>query len=163
MGCSTVPQSFSPDNPLPPETLTHENFHQALARHVKDGLVDYQAGGFRHRFSGKDWRLRMISWLDNLRCTYSHIIYGDQALFVRQGLFTRLGGFPTQRVLEDVAFGQTLLTHTIPRLLPLTVLTDSRKFLKMGVWRSYIRVLMIILHVEFGLPTFSPAFFQDVR
>ena len=41
MGCSTIPQSFSPDNPLPPDTLTHENFHQALARHVKDGLVDY--------------------------------------------------------------------------------------------------------------------------
>ncbi len=123
----------------------------------------HQAGGFRHRFSGSDWRLRMISWLDNLRCTYSHIIYGDQALFVRQGLFTRLGGFPIQPVLEDVAFGQTLLTHTIPSLLPLTVVTDSRKFLKMGVWRSFIRVLMIILHVEFGLPTFSPAFFQDVR
>ena len=34
---------------------------------------------------------------------------------------------------------------------------------KMGVWRSFIRVLMIILHVEFGLPTFSPTFFRDVR
>ncbi|HBP90270.1 MAG: TIGR04283 family arsenosugar biosynthesis glycosyltransferase [Nitrospira sp.] len=122
-----------------------------------------QAGGFRHRFSGKDWRLRMISWLDNLRCTHSHIIYGDQALFVRQGLFSQLGGFPSQPVLEDVAFGQVLLTQTTPRLLPLTVVTDSRKFVKMGVWRSFIRVLMIILHVEFGLPTFAPAFFRDVR
>lgn len=122
-----------------------------------------QAGGFRHRFSGKDWRLRMISWLDNLRCTHSHIIYGDQALFVRQGLFTQLGGFPMQTVLEDVVFGQTLLTQTTPRLLPLTVTTDSRKFVKMGIWRSFIRVLMIILHVEFGLPTFSPAFFRDIR
>ncbi|MDT3776562.1 hypothetical protein PJI16_03190 [Nitrospira sp. MA-1] len=83
-----------------------------------------------------------------------HISSGDQALFVRQGLFTRLGGFPTQTVLEDVRFGQTLLTQTTPRLLPLTVITDSRKFVKMGVWRSFIRVLMIILYVEFGLPTF---------
>jgi rSAM/selenodomain-associated transferase 2 len=122
-----------------------------------------QAGGFRHRFSGKDWRLRMISWLDNLRCTHSHIIYGDQALFVRQGLFTQLGGFPNQPVLEDVAFGEKLLTQTIPHLLPMTVVTDSRKFIQMGVWRSFLRVLMIILYVEFGLPTFSPAFFQDVR
>jgi rSAM/selenodomain-associated transferase 2 len=122
-----------------------------------------QAGGFLHRFSGEDWRLRMISWLDNLRCTHSHIIYGDQALFVRQGLFAQLGGFPKQPVLEDVAFGEKLLTHTIPHLLSLTVVTDSRKFIKMGVWRSFLRVLMIILHVEFGLPTFSSAFFQDVR
>lgn len=123
----------------------------------------YQAGGFQHQFSGQDWRLRVISWLDNFRSTHSRIIYGDQALFVRQGLFTQLGGFPTQPVLEDVAFGQTLLTQTIPRLLPLTVVTDSRKFLKMGVWRSFFQVLMIILHVEFGLPTFSLAFFRDVR
>lgn len=123
----------------------------------------YQAGGFRHRFSGKDWRLRVISWLDNFRCTHSHIVYGDQALFVRQGLFTQLGGFPMQAVLEDVVFGQTLLTQTTPRLLPLTVITDSRKFVKMGIGRSFIRVLMIILHVEYGLPTFSPAFFRDVR
>ena len=68
-----------------------------------------------------------------------------------------------QAVLEDVVFGQTLLTKTTPRLLPLTVITDSRKFIKMGIWRSFIRVLLIILHVEFGLPTFSPAFFRDVR
>lgn len=122
-----------------------------------------QAGGFRHRFSGKDWRLRMISWLDNLRCTHSHIIYGDQVLFVRQGLFAQLGGFPNQPVLEDVVFAEKLLTRTIPHLLPLTVVTDSRKFIKMGVWRSFLRVLMIILHVEFGLPTFSSAFFQDIR
>ncbi|HNP60482.1 MAG TPA: TIGR04283 family arsenosugar biosynthesis glycosyltransferase [Nitrospirales bacterium] len=134
-------------------------------RHLRHLSSDsaYQAGGFRHHFSGKDWRLRMISWLDNLRCTHSHIVYGDQGLFVRQGLFTRLGGFPTQTVLEDVRFGQTLLTQTTPRLLPLTVITDSRKFVKMGVWRSFIRVLMIILYVEFGLPTFSPAFFRDIR
>lgn len=93
----------------------------------------YQAGGFRHRFSGKDCRLRMISWLDNLRCSHSHIVYGDQALFARQGLFTQLGGFPMQAVLEDGVFGQTLLTQTTPRFLPLTVITDSRKFIKMGI------------------------------
>lgn len=134
-------------------------------QHLHDLASDSssQAGGFRHRFSGEDWRLRMISWLDNLRCTHSHIIYGDQALFVRQGLFTQLGGFPMQTVLEDVVFGQTILTKTTPRLLPLTVITDSRKFVKMGIWRSFIRVLLIILHVEFGLPTFSAAFFRDVR
>lgn len=57
-----------------------------------------------------------------------------------------------QAVLEDVVFGQTLLTQTTPQLLLLTVTTDSRKFVKMGIWRSFIRVIMIILHVEFGLP-----------
>ncbi len=143
------------DTLLPPEAF------RDLQRLQSDPTC--QAGGFRHQFSGKDWRLRMISWLDNFRCIRSRIVYGDQAAFVRQGLFKDLGGFPHQPFLEDVAFGEKLLTRTIPRLLPLTVITDSRKFIKMGIWRSFIRVLMIILHVEFGFPTFSPAFFQDVR
>lgn len=122
-----------------------------------------QAGGFRHRFSSTDWRLRMISWLDNFRCVRSRIIYGDQALFVRRVLFERLGGFPDQPYLEDVAFGEKLLTVTTPVLLSPPVVTDARKFLKMGVWRSFLRVLLIILHVEYKLPYLPRVFFQDIR
>ncbi len=122
-----------------------------------------QAGGFTHQFSGDDWRLRLISWLDNFRCSRSHIIYGDQAMFVRQGLFERIGGFPLQPILEDVKFGDTLLKHTVPHLLPSHVVTDARKFLKMGVWKSLTRIFLIILHVEYGLPTLTPSFFQDIR
>ena len=122
-----------------------------------------QAGGFCHQFSGSDWRLQLISWLDNFRCVRSRIIYGDQALFVRKGLFEQLGGFPDQPILEDVAFCEKLLTVTTPMILSPPVVTDARKFLKMGVWRSFIRVLLIILHVEFKLPCLPRVFFQDIR
>ena len=123
----------------------------------------YQAGGFTHQFSGEDWRLRFISWLDNIRCSRSRIIYGDQALFVRQGLFEHVGRFPQQPILEDVALGNNLLKHTVPQLLPSKVVTDARKFVRMGIWKSLARVFLIILHVEYGLPTLTPAFFQDIR
>jgi rSAM/selenodomain-associated transferase 2 len=122
-----------------------------------------QAGGFMHQFSGDDWRLKLISLLDNFRCTRSRIIYGDQALFVRRKLFEQLGGFPNQPILEDVAFCERLIKVTKPFLLSSPVITDARKFLKMGVWRSFLRVLLIILHVEFRLPVLPRAFFQDVR
>ncbi len=122
-----------------------------------------QAGGFMHRFSDDDWRLRVISFLDNVRCIRSRIIYGDQALFVRRTLFEKLGGVPNQPILEDVTFCERLITVTEPRLLSPPVVTDARKFLKMGIWRSFIRVLLIILHVEFSLPVLPQAFFQDVR
>jgi rSAM/selenodomain-associated transferase 2 len=122
-----------------------------------------QAGGFMHQFSGDDWRLRLISFLDNFRCRQSRIIYGDQALFVRRSLFQRLGGFPNQPILEDVAFCEGLIKHTTPLLLSPPVVTDSRKFVTMGIWRSFVRVLLIILHVEFSLPVLPRAFFRDVR
>jgi hypothetical protein len=128
-----------------------------------EGDPSVQAGGFLHRFSGDDWRLRLISFLDNVRCARSRIIYGDQALFVRRSLFERLGGFPQQPILEDVAFCERLIKVTTPVLLSPPVVTDARKFVQMGVWRSFLRVLLIILHVEFHLPVLPRTFFQDIR
>jgi rSAM/selenodomain-associated transferase 2 len=122
-----------------------------------------QAGGFMHQFSGDDWRLRCISFLDNFRCVRSRIVYGDQALFVRRQFFERLGGFPNQPILEDVAFCEKLLKETDPLLLFPPVITDARKFIKMGIFRSFVRVLLIILHVEFRLPVLPHTFFQDIR
>lgn len=122
-----------------------------------------QAGGFMHQFSGDDWRLRFISFLDNFRCVRSRIIYGDQALFVRRSLFEELGGFPHQPILEDVAFCERLIKKTSPLILSPPVVTDARKFIKMGIWRSFLRVLLIILHVEFRLPVLPRTFFQDIR
>ena len=122
-----------------------------------------QAGGFLHRFTGDDWRLRLVSFLDNFRCRRTRIMYGDQAMFVRRALFGQLGGFPDQPVLEDVAFCEKLVRQVTPVLLAPPVVTDSRKFIQMGIWRSLARVLLIILHVEFRLPVFPRIFFRDVR
>jgi hypothetical protein len=91
-----------------------------------------------------DSLLKLISFLDNFCCIRSRIIYGDQALFVRRPLFEQLGGFPNQPILEDVAFYERLLKVTAPLLLSPPVMTDARKFLKMGIWRSFLRVLLII-------------------
>ena len=136
----------------------------ALAQlNAMEADVSIQAGGFRHRFSGRDWRLRAISWLDNFRCERSRVIYGDQGLFVRRRLFQAVGGFPDQPILEDVAFCERLLPHTRPVLLPSSVVTDARKFLAMGIGRSFFRVLLIILHVQFKLPILPRVFFQDIR
>lgn len=122
-----------------------------------------QAGGFMHQFSCRDWRLKLISFLDNLRCRCSRIIYGDQALFVRRTLFERIGGYPNQPILEDVAFCERLIKMTTPVLLTPPVVTDARKFVKMGILQSFVRVLLIILHVQFHLPILPRTFFQDIR
>lgn len=123
------------------------------------------AGGFRHRFSGQNGSLRLISLMDNFRCRSTRIIYGDQAMFVRQRLFQELGGFPDQPILEDIAFCQQLIQMTQPILMESTVVTDSRKFIKKGIWRSTGQVVLIQLCVTLRLPIPRTAltFFQDVR
>jgi len=139
--------------------------------HLPDGALeaiaalpgDIQAGGFCHRFSGNDWRLRLISWMHNWRCRWTHVFYGDQALFVRRALFERLGGFPENHPLEDVVFGERLRRVSRPRLLNLHVVTDARKFTQMGAWKSLGRVALILTCHELHLPLPVRRFYQDVR
>jgi len=77
-------------------------------------------------------------------------------------LFEQFGGFPNQPILEDVAFCERLIKVTNPLPLYPPVVTNARKFIKMGIWRSFIRVLLIILHVEYRLPVLPRSLFQDV-
>ncbi len=143
------------------DTLLPEHALQSL--NALETATQTQAGGFRHRFSGDDWRLRLISRIDNLRAQVTRIIYGDQAMFVRRGLFERLGGFPNQPNLEDIVFCQKLRSVTRPVLLNQHVVTDSRKFEQMGIWRSLGRCLAILLCHSLRLRRIPRAFFADIR
>jgi rSAM/selenodomain-associated transferase 2 len=125
--------------------------------------ADVQAGGFRHRFSGDDWRLRLVSRIDNFRCERTRVFYGDQAPFVRRELFWRLGGYPDTPILEDVEFGERLAAVTRPTLMRDAAVTDARKFLRMGVFRSFGRCLLILACRQLRLPIPARVFFSDVR
>lgn len=123
--------------------------------------AEFQYGGFQHRFSGDDWRLRMISKLHNFRCRKALTFYGDQALFVRRTTFARIGAFPL-RPAEDIALCEQLKLVARPVLLHEVATTSSRKFERMGVWRSLGRVLAILLCLRLGRPP-PRAFFADIR
>ena len=42
-GCSTVPSSFTPSDPVPPEQVSHRLWQELLSADVRDGAVDYPA------------------------------------------------------------------------------------------------------------------------
>jgi hypothetical protein len=50
-----------------------------------------------------------------------------------------------------------------PTLVPAEVVTDSRKFMQMGVFRSLGRCLAILLCYELRLPLPTRAFFASIR
>ena len=74
-----------------------------------------------------------------------------------------LDGLPEQRILEDVALSDKLLGAAKPAFLEEHVVTDARKFLKMGVWRSLGRVFVIMLCYRLRLPIPMQEFFGAVR
>lgn len=143
------------------DTVLPDGALVALNRMESDTHI--QAGGFRHRFSGAHWGLRLVSWLHNVRCRRTHVFYGDQAPFIRRALFESLGGFPDEPILEDLLFGERLARVTRPVLLDSVVITDSRRFEQEGVWRSLARVLIILVSHELGLPIGARKFFAVVR
>jgi rSAM/selenodomain-associated transferase 2 len=143
------------------DTLLPDGAICRLNRFERD--TAYQAGGFKHRFSGADWRLSLISWIDNLRAGLTRIIYGDQAMFVRRRLFQKMGGFPKKPILEDLLFCEKLKTYTRPILLDQYVITDARKFIQMGIWKSLTRCFVILMCHLLHLPFIPKKFFSDIR
>ena len=139
--------------------------HGALVRletNLRSG-APWQAGAFRHRFEPTDWRLRLVSAGNNLRCRISRVYFGDQAIFVSRELFERVGGFAEVPVLEDVIFCERLREHTRAVLLPEAITTDARRFLHHGVWRSTWRGLLILARHRLGLNPSGNGFSDEVR
>lgn len=133
------------------------------------GVRSY-AGGFRHGFSSNMGVLRLISWVNNLRSAKTRVFFGDQALFVRRETFITMGGFDETQRMEDLHFARRLVDERapgmrLPDILNRAVITDSRKFERMGPWRSLWRVAVILCCAEFGrpLPRNALKFFTHVR
>jgi len=142
------------DTLLPPNAISELN--------ALEVDTNCHAGGFHHAFSGEHWTLRTVSWLHNKRCAYTGIFYGDQAMFLRRGLFAELGGFPAGE-LEDIVLSERMLEHCAPRFLAASVITDSRKFEQAGPLRSFVRCLLILACYELRLPLRGRAFFAAIR
>jgi hypothetical protein len=141
-----------------PQTLRCLECAMVSHRDVEIIAVD---GGFRHCFSGDDWRLAAISALTNLRCRITSTFYGDQAMFVDRRAFVAVSGFP-DRLAEDIGICEALRLRGAPAFLPQTLVTSSRKFERMGIWTSVGRVLAILLCLRIGRKP-PPAFFADIR
>jgi hypothetical protein len=89
-----------------------------------------------------DWRNRIIGW---------HL--GDQAMFVRRGLFFQLGGFRDVERFEDLDFSRRLKdAGRIVTLLP-PVISSARRFERNGAaWTTLRDLALTLRYVVRGLP-----------
>ncbi len=71
--------------------------------------------------------------LADLRASYTLLPYGDQALFVRRDAFEAAGGFPEQRMFEDVVMARRLWRIGRLSILPGPVQVSGRRFVKQPV------------------------------
>ena len=100
------------------------------------GVSGVVAGAFRLRIDGVGPSLRIIEWAVGIRSGMLKLPYGDQGIFVRSDIFHSQGGFPDLPIMEDFAFVRQLRRHGRIRIARLPVITSSRRWHKLGAWRT---------------------------
>ncbi|MBC7751684.1 MAG: TIGR04283 family arsenosugar biosynthesis glycosyltransferase [Candidatus Saccharibacteria bacterium] len=80
--------------------------------------------------------LKTVECMINLRSRWSGIATGDQAIFVLKSEFIKVGGFPSQPLMEDIELSKRLKRLQHPLCLRESVITSTRRWEKRGVWRT---------------------------
>ena len=93
-------------------------------------------GRFDVRISGRPALLRVVAALMNARSRLTGIATGDQAIFVRQAVFSQIGGFAPLALMEDIELSRRLKRLSPPLCLRLKVTTSGRRWEQRGVWRT---------------------------
>jgi len=129
------------------DTSVSSSHIEAVLESMRDRRM---AGGrFDVQLSGTHPAFRIIESMINMRSRLSRISTGDQAMFVRRNIFERLGGFPDQPLLEDVAFSRRLKRAGQIACLRQRVETSSRRWEECGIVRTIL--LMWWLRLRFWL------------
>jgi len=118
-----------------------------------------QWGRFDVRLSGAHPAFRLIETMINLRSRVSGVATGDQALFLRAGLFHAIGGFPAIPLMEDVAITKTLRRLSRPLCLRERVTTSSRRWEQHGIVSTVLLMWWLRLLYVCGM---SPARLRDM-
>jgi rSAM/selenodomain-associated transferase 2 len=93
-------------------------------------------GRFNIKLSGDRSMFRVVEWFMNTRSRWTGISTGDQGLFLERSLFDSIGGFPVIPLMEDIAICKRLKQSGPPLCLAETIITSSRRWEKLGVWRT---------------------------
>ena len=107
---------------------------------------------------------RLIGTLMNVRSRLTKIATGDQAIFVRRGVFEEIGGFPDMPLMEDVAFSRMLKQRGRVACLGRHVVTSARRWEQEGVWRTILKMWTLRFLFFTGVsPRHFRRFYDDAR
>src|SRR5262249_49955991 len=110
-------------------------------------------GAFLPQFLEDRWSLRVITWINRIRCRLTGNAYGDQGMFVHAAVFRRLGGFKGWALMEDLDFSQRLRRAGRRVLVRAPVRTSGRRFSERGILRTCGFCTWMIVRHTLGLDT----------
>ncbi len=108
-------------------------------------------GAFAFKIDNPAMRYRLIeSWV-KLRCTLFSLPYGDQGIFVRRGIFDRIGGYRDIPLMEDVEIIGGLKKEGRLALLKKCAVTHDRRWVRKGWIRASVSNQMMTLMYKMGI------------
>ncbi len=126
---------------IPPVSLVHD-----LSKAIDEG---YSAGSYRLVFDINHWFLSANAWFSKFNLNAFR--YGDQSLFVEKSVFQHIKGFNTGlRLFEDNDIVLRLKQNTRFKLMPNTVITSSRKYIKYGVFKLQFSYYLLFFLYQLG-------------
>ena len=131
------------------DTLPPPGYDRLIRQALDDPAT--VAGAFSLGINGRGTLLRLIEWGANLRSRHRQLPYGDQGIFLEKRIFNEMGGFAELPIMEDYDLVDRLRRRGRVATLEAPVLTDPRRWQKLGVWRTMVINQLIILGFRAGV------------
>ena len=109
-------------------------------------------GAFSLAIESEKPALKIISGFATLRAKHLNLVYGDQAIFVRTGVFREMGGFPSLPICEDLAFYRRLMEKGPTVILEEKTFTSARRWVTEGIFFTSLRNSVIATLFLLGFP-----------
>ena len=98
---------------------------------------DTAAGAFALGIDSSLPSLRIMEHVANWRSRFLQKPYGDQAIFMAAETFRTIGGYPELPIMEDFELVRRLKKKGRIIVLPSPVTTSARRWLYVGVWKTW--------------------------
>lgn len=117
--------------------------------------MQHGAGAFDLGLDNPGKIYRIIERISSLRSRITRIPYGDQGIFIQKRLFSKMRGFSSFPIMEDVEFMLRLKKKKIPvHILSSRVITSARRWEKEGVILTTLRNWCLITLFFCGVSPF---------
>ncbi|MEA2345025.1 MAG: hypothetical protein QOF63_3194 [Thermoanaerobaculia bacterium] len=120
------------------------------AEAAEKALQHADFGGFRIRFVEPSRKLAFAAAAINLRTRLTRCPWGDQTQFIRRDTFLEIGGFKEMPLMEDYELAIRMKRRGLTTILPLTVTTSGRRFLRKGLVRTAARNWRTVIAYRMG-------------
>jgi rSAM/selenodomain-associated transferase 2 len=141
------------------DTILNSNCLDYLTGELKSNDIAW--GWFSIKLNENKLVYRAIEILANLRARITGTPLGDHAIFVKKGVFDKIGGFPDIPILEDLEFVKKIKCISRGKRINASVVTSVRRFENSGILKTFMRMWMIRFLYYLGFSTQRLVRFYD--